>query len=108
MLAPHKSSVPTEPDIGAFLYVAASGEQERGAPGVVWVDAANGHCVYLLLSEVKPEALQAGVKTMLEEDAGECYFVIHKHETDVHVFKHPKRDAEREIRKSAFAEGMRG
>ena len=38
-------------DPKAFVYVAMSGEQVRGAPGAVWVDSANSIAKYLKLEE---------------------------------------------------------
>lgn len=82
--------------IHAFAYVAASGEQVRGAPGVVWVDSAGGSARYLVLSEVEPEQLRLDVARMIEEDEDANYFILHKDKAAVHVFKYEKARLARE------------
>ena len=83
----------SEPNPAAFVYVALSGEQERGSPGVVWVDRDAGECRYLLVAELTPADLRTGITELVEKDAGEHYFIVVKDALHVHVMTHRKEAA---------------
>lgn len=80
-------------DPKAFVYVAMSGEQVRGGPGAVWVDSQNSTAKYLKLEEIQPEKLRDDFQDMVEEDDNKHYFIFHKEEQNVHIFKYPKSQA---------------
>lgn len=86
-----------EPGPEAYVFVATSGESQRGAPGVVYVDAEEGRCVYLLMHEVEPQKLREGLEEMISRDNGENYFIVHKASLNVHVFQYPRKKAHAEI-----------
>jgi len=77
-------------EVKAFAYVAMSGEQVRGTPGVAWVDSSEGRAIYLLINEVHPEKLREDLRGMIENDEDQHYFILHKEENNVHVFKYSK------------------
>ena len=91
------------PNPEAYVFVAASGEQQRGSPGCVWVDGEAGRCEYLLLREIPNDDLRSGIEDMISEDAEEHFFIVHKHGESAHVFKYPKRKAFAEIMSGAIA-----
>lgn len=80
-------------DPKAFVYVAMSGEQVRGAPGAVWVDSANSIAKYLKLEEIQPEKLRDDFQDMIEEDENTHYFILSKQDDNVHIFKYPRKQA---------------
>lgn len=90
------------PNPEAFVFVAASGEQQRGSPGCVWVDAEAGRCEYLLLPEVPNDDLRSGLEDMVSDDNDEHFFIVHKHKESAHLFKYPKRKAFEEIMKGSI------
>lgn len=83
----------SEPDSSAFVYVAMSGESERGGPGVAYVDRGCGSCKYLLVSELTPVALRDGISELLGVDGDTHYYIVVKDALNVHVMKHPRAEA---------------
>jgi hypothetical protein len=89
-----------EPDASAFVFVAMSGEQQRGSDGCVWVDRANGLCRYVLVDELKSAELRDGVRDMLTADGDANYFIVFKQEKSAHVTKFPKAMARQVLAQS--------
>ena len=85
------------PTIETYVFIAASGERERGAPGVVWVDAERGRAEYLKLEEIENDQLRSGMEDMIVDDENENFFICHKQGENAHVFKYPRRKALQEI-----------
>ena len=86
-----------QPQPEMFVFVAASGEKEKGGPGVVWVDMEKGFCRYMLLHELSSNSLRSGLEEMIENDGGHNYFIVHKSESNAHVFKYPRAEAARQF-----------
>ena len=73
----------------AFAFIAMSGEKAHGTVrGVTWVDTAAGSARYLLLDDVQPAKLRVDLGRMVDADKREHYFILHKEELSVHVFKY--------------------
>lgn len=85
------------PQVEMFVYVAACGENEKGGPGIVWVDADSGFCKYMLLEELEVKELKDGLQDMIEDDQNENYFIVHKVELNAHIFRYSKKEAQRQL-----------
>ena len=80
-----------------FAYVAMSGEQARGSPGVAWVDTTEGRARYLLLDEVEPERLRVDLGLMIENDGGNHYFILYREGMSIHMFQYDKAALQNEV-----------
>ena len=80
-------------DPRAYVYVGLSGEQVRGGPGCVFVDSAAGSAKYLLLTELYSEQIRLKMTEMMQEDEQHIY-ILHKEESNVHIFKYPRKMAQ--------------
>lgn len=82
-----------EEDLLRCLQVAREGEKYRGSGGAVLFSADSKDAAYLLVDEFQPKDFADSLRDSLTEDGSEYFFVVVKHEQQLHVTKVHKTSA---------------
>ena len=77
----------------ALTHVAISGENTLG-PGVVVVDIQEESAVYVKLEDLQPVAFKNKLEDMINEDGERYFYMVQKDDSNLHVFKTLRQDAQ--------------